>query len=258
MTKRCVVDMQLGGLRILAVVMTAGLLSGCASIMLSGTRQSIRVSSMPSAAVVKIEGVERGRTPLNVKLERMKPQVIRLELEGYRPYEVVPDQKLNPLVWGNVVFLIPGMAIGLLVDLSYGAGYNLVPRQVHAQLVQGNTDEQATPSPVVSLPSFLGKPPDGKALICLYRNKNFFGSAGGWDISDNGTKIANLQNGACFYYFAEPGEHRYHSSMAFEKEITVISLSAGDIRFVRAQISGPLTVMPSQQAIEEIEKGSLR
>jgi hypothetical protein len=198
--------------------------------------------------------VDRGKTPMTADVKRAYVPTIRLELDGYQPYEVVLDQKLNPWVWGNIL----NGAIGMLIDMQTGAAVTLVPSAIHADLEKAGAE--ATPP---SVPSFLDRPPPGKALVCFYRRRKFAGSAVGWAVWDGERRIATLRNGTYCQYFAEPGARQLRTKFggarltkdSFRKPVT---LSVGDLRFFRAELGGPITEMPAQQAIQEIEKGGLR
>ncbi len=105
-------------------------LTGCATII-SGRTQEIGISSSPTGAKVIVNGEEKGKTPIAVKLARKDKHFIRIELEGYKPYEVVLVRKINAWVLGNILF---GGLIGLAVDAITGAIYKLEPEQIDAKL----------------------------------------------------------------------------------------------------------------------------
>ncbi|MFH1562202.1 MAG: PEGA domain-containing protein, partial [Nitrospirota bacterium] len=60
--------------------------TGCATIM-QGTTQSIGIGSVPTSAVVTINNVEKGRTPVVVELKRKEHHIVKIEMPGYLPYE---------------------------------------------------------------------------------------------------------------------------------------------------------------------------
>ena len=61
-----------------------------------------------------------GQTPLTVKLPRNANNRIRIELEGYEPYEIVTTKGFNPATLGNILI---GGATGMLIDLATGGIY---------------------------------------------------------------------------------------------------------------------------------------
>lgn len=105
-------------------------ITACASIM-HGPNQTIGVSSSPTSARVSVNGQSFGTTPAMVKLPSKSVHVIKVELDGYLPFEATVTKKLSGWVWGNIVF---GGVIGLAVDAATGSLYRLTPEQLSAQL----------------------------------------------------------------------------------------------------------------------------
>lgn len=106
------------------------LLPGCASIM-QGTSQQIAVGSSPTGARVTIDSAARGTTPVLVDLKRKDNHLIKVEADGFEPYEMALSRSVSGWVWGNIVF---GGVVGLAVDAITGGMYKLSPEQVTAQL----------------------------------------------------------------------------------------------------------------------------
>lgn len=125
--------------RAVAVVGLVAALSGCASIM-NGTRQAVGISSSPTASAVTVDGVSHGRTPVVAQLMRKDNHIVRIELEGYQPFEATLTQSVSGWVWGNIVF---GGLIGLAVDAISGGLYKLTPEQVTATLGRAAAATQA-------------------------------------------------------------------------------------------------------------------
>jgi hypothetical protein len=119
-----------------AVVSAAIVLAGCCSII-HGTRQEIGVSSSPTGAKVFVNGSQIGTTPAILDLKRNGSHQIRLELDGYQPYEMILTKSVSGWVWGNIVF---GGLIGLAIDAIDGAIYKVSPEQFSAQLLKGEGD----------------------------------------------------------------------------------------------------------------------
>jgi hypothetical protein len=69
------------------LVIAMFLLQNCATIV-RGTSQKIPVTSAPAGAKVLLDGKDMGTTPLELKLKKRKPGVIRIEKEGYNPHEI--------------------------------------------------------------------------------------------------------------------------------------------------------------------------
>ncbi len=95
-------------------------LTGCCSII-HGTRQDVGISSAPTGAMVKIDNVLSGNTPVVAKLTRKDNHFVRVELSGYQPFDMTLTRSVSGWVWGNIVF---GGLIGLAVDAIDGAFYN--------------------------------------------------------------------------------------------------------------------------------------
>ena len=61
--------------------------------------------------------------------------LVKIELEGYLPYETNLTRKTSGWVWGNILF---GGLIGLAVDAISGGMYKLTPEQIQAELKNAN------------------------------------------------------------------------------------------------------------------------
>ncbi len=119
---------------LIATLSISLLLPSCASIV-SGSKQNISFNSTPAGAIVWVDNVNLGVTPVTAKLERSKKdQKVKIELQGYKPYELTLTRKTNGWIWGNILF---GGIIGIIVDSSSGAMYRLTPDQIEAQLANG-------------------------------------------------------------------------------------------------------------------------
>ena len=106
------------------------LLTGCATIV-NGTDQIVGITSKPGCADVKVDNHFVGTTPINVNLSRDRDHTIRIELDGYEPYEIVCNRKMSKWVFGNLLF---GGPFGLVIDIVSGGVYRLTPEQVNADL----------------------------------------------------------------------------------------------------------------------------
>ncbi len=115
---------------VITVVSCIALIAGCATIM-HGTTQSVGISSSPSGALVTVDNMEKGRTPVVVDLRRKEHHFVKIEMEGYKPYEVTLTRGVSGWVWGNIVF---GGLVGLAVDAITGGLYKLTPAEVNTVL----------------------------------------------------------------------------------------------------------------------------
>ena len=108
----------------------SSLLSSCATIM-HGTRQTIGIASNPSNAMIWVDSNFMGYTPMIVEMTRKDNHIVRIELDGYMPYEAAFSRQVSGWVFGNVIF---GGLIGLAVDAISGGLYMLTPDQVQAEM----------------------------------------------------------------------------------------------------------------------------
>lgn len=125
---------------LVSAVIALFLITGCATII-HGTRQSVAISSNPSKAVVTIDGQERGSTPLTVDLKRNDTHSVKIELDGYLPYELNLNKKVDGWIAGNIIF---GGLIGLAVDAITGGMYKLSPDEIMAELKTSNNTAQVS------------------------------------------------------------------------------------------------------------------
>ena len=112
----------------------------CATIV-NGSRQTVDFSSQPAGATVSINGAKHGTTPTQVRLKRNANMPgspsgrgyydVKIELDGYYPYEVKVKREFNGWFIGNIVI---GGLIGIIVDAATGSMYKLSPDQVIAQM----------------------------------------------------------------------------------------------------------------------------
>ncbi len=117
-------------LRLLSAVAALLFLPACASIF-TGTHKSIRVTSEPPGALLKLDGDTRALTPGVLHPSTRTDHVVAIELAGYEPYEVRLTRKLSDWEWGNAAV---GLAPGVAFDGATGAIYRFEPREIHAKL----------------------------------------------------------------------------------------------------------------------------
>lgn len=119
---------------IVCVALSASVFAGCATIV-SGSTQSISVSSVPSGATVTAEpGGVKATTPGTLILTRKDgPYQVTFALDGHDSYSVMLTTDTNEWMWGNVII---GGIIGMLIDTSTGASLKLSPDEINANLVK--------------------------------------------------------------------------------------------------------------------------
>lgn len=106
---------------------------GCATIV-SGSKQTVKFTSEPTAATIYIDEVEVGKTPLEMKLKRKTEHHVMIKLDGYETYQTNLTKKFNAWFIGNIAL---GGLIGIIVDPITGAMYNLTPKEIHAEMNKG-------------------------------------------------------------------------------------------------------------------------
>jgi len=98
-------------------LMSVLLSPGCATLTRS-RQQIVFVTSSPLGAAVTINGIEKGVTPLMMKLDRtLRRPVIRIESPGYNPVEIRVRRKISgETIPGSLLLgLAPGIVPALLL-----------------------------------------------------------------------------------------------------------------------------------------------
>ncbi len=128
--------------RILAALLVVALLAGCAGII-HGSRQDVRVTSVPSGAVVRVNlNNQATTTPGVLTLNRKEiGYVLTFEKQGYKPVEVSLRRTVDGWLFGNILF---GGLIGLVIDFASGSAYKLTPDEVSTVLTQMNVSLKDT------------------------------------------------------------------------------------------------------------------
>ncbi len=117
-------------LRPLALLAALVFLPGCASIV-TGTHKTIRVTSDPPGALLKLDGDTRATTPGVLHPSLRSDHVVTIEAAGYEPYEVKLVRKLSDWEFGNAAV---GITPGVALDSATGAIYRFEPSEINAQL----------------------------------------------------------------------------------------------------------------------------
>lgn len=110
------------------------LLSGCCTLV-NTANQKISILSSPTGACVSIDDTKCGKTPLTKRLSRKKMHTVKIELEGYTPFEITMNRSISGWIWGNVIF---GGLIGIIIDVADGSIYKLTPEQISTELQKNN------------------------------------------------------------------------------------------------------------------------
>lgn len=101
------------------------LLPSCATIV-SGRNGQVTFTSNPDGATVSVDGRSLGKTPLTTILPKKEGQKVLVEKDGYKPYNMELETRLNGWFWGNLVI---GGLFGSTTDSATGSMYEYSPSQ---------------------------------------------------------------------------------------------------------------------------------
>ena len=125
-----------------ALLVVTSTVSGCATI-LNGSKQNVSFETTPPQATARVE-FQTLTTPATIKLARDQSYEVTFEKSGYLPAHAHIGHSVSCALFGNLLF---GGIIGILVDVSSGAAFNLEPGVVSATLVADpNAGKVATPT----------------------------------------------------------------------------------------------------------------
>lgn len=151
--------MQYNKTAMIAMLMAATMVSGCASVA-RGTKEKLTITSMPEGAKAELVGIDTHlecTTPCKLKVKRKSQLTVKFSKEGYEPTEVAVRGKLKGGggtvgVLGNALL---GGIVGAVVDGSNGAMMDLTPNPVAVKMKQvALVTPPATPeAPTVAAPA---------------------------------------------------------------------------------------------------------
>ena len=115
---------------ILTILMCAGMLGACATIM-HGTSQEITFQSSPEEVTVTVGGRILGKTPITSRLDKKADQSVVFSKDGYKPVTMALTTTLDSWFWGNLA----GLSIfGSTTDGMNGSVNEYVPSQYFVSL----------------------------------------------------------------------------------------------------------------------------
>lgn len=125
---------------------TQVLYPGCAT-MLNGPTQQVVVKSKPRGARVMVDGRYVGTTPAWLRLNRWGFHRVRVELDGYEPYEIPLRKTVSPNAAGNIFLgFVP-----IIIDVVTGSVFELeVPPEARRAMLQMPRDLSPEHSPGVT------------------------------------------------------------------------------------------------------------
>jgi hypothetical protein len=98
--------------------------------MLSGTRKSVRVTSDPPGALVRIDGTTRAVTPAVIYPSIRADHVVTVELAGFPAQRFELKRTHNGWLAAN---LTNGVVPGVLMDVATGAAYSFSVNRIHTE-----------------------------------------------------------------------------------------------------------------------------
>lgn len=116
----------------------AFIFSGCTAWK-EGVQQDVVLKSVPDGAIVAINGVEVGKTPLLAKMRTKNIYTVTFKKDGYRNFETIISPETN----------LPFVRTGLFTDT--GRYNTLKPNPVDASLVAELVPESASVDPYADL-----------------------------------------------------------------------------------------------------------
>ena len=98
--------------KFLLLFFVAALMTSCATLFTSG-KARVNINSKTKGTTVLINGLEKGTTPLNIKVKA--DDIITFEKEGFESRTVVVDSKFNTIAILNL-FSILGWGIDAITN----------------------------------------------------------------------------------------------------------------------------------------------
>lgn len=114
-------------LSVITFASVVALSTGCASII-KGTDQVLTINSEPDGALVSIDGISVGVTPLATKVKKNSASVIMIKKDGYKVQTMPLDKKYDGIALINIFWDLS------TTDLITGAAFEYVPSTFHFQL----------------------------------------------------------------------------------------------------------------------------
>jgi hypothetical protein len=103
--------------------------------------RDVSITSTPAGAFAHIEpSGQMLTTPGTAHLERKNSYTVTFDHEGSTSRTGYIDRETSGAVWGNMLL---GGIIGLAIDFSNGAAYQLAPEQLHVDLEAASTPAAA-------------------------------------------------------------------------------------------------------------------
>ncbi len=105
---------------------------------MNGIDQRVCIRTDPTYATVYVDGVMLGQTPVYVTLPRRSNHCVRVERQGYYPFQMVIGRKVSHMAYLDGWCSGP---FGVIFDAGTGGAYKLHPRTVNIELMEMPIEE---------------------------------------------------------------------------------------------------------------------
>ena len=112
---------------ITGLILLSFIFTGCAGII-KGTDQTVTFTSEPTAANVIIDGQNRGKTPLSLKLKKSAYSTIMIKRKGFRTISRPLEKRYDGTALLNIFWDLS------ITDMITGAAYEYEPNSYHFEL----------------------------------------------------------------------------------------------------------------------------
>lgn len=116
--------------KLFCAVLGAVVMQSCCTVF-KGSKETVMIKSYPAGAKVEVNGLERGRTPLDLSLKKgFKGQTVVLKKEGYENKIFEPETTFDAVSIINILFWP-----GFIIDAATGAMMKYDPKAYELELV---------------------------------------------------------------------------------------------------------------------------
>ena len=122
----------MNGIKNILVVAVFILVTGCASVI-SGTKQKMTFKSDPEGAIVLVDGLEKGKTPLTIELRKDEYKNITFKKKGYEEKVIPLQTRMDPVAWLNIIWDLSttDALTGALYEYQPSAHYVTLEKKVN-------------------------------------------------------------------------------------------------------------------------------
>ena len=132
--------------KVILIIVLVVSISGCAAI-LNQSRTSVSFNSDPPGAMVYIDGMPSGKTPMRLELSNKHDYMIQIKKEGYTPCGQTISRSVGA-GWVIADVILTGL-LGVIIDVATDSWSGLDEGHVNCYLerMTGNNNENSNPTP---------------------------------------------------------------------------------------------------------------